>query len=185
MLRDGDRLLELLFKTRRHMRPLIHFLHGKESGPWGSKITYLAGIVRELGFDVESLDYSSTFDPSERVRMMAASHAARPAEFLVGSSMGGWVAATASAHINVRGVFLLAPAFYLPGYPEHQVGCPGDAIEIVHGWRDSVVPFQNSVRFGLENRCTVHFVDDEHRLRNRLGLVAQYLAAFLQRLRQA
>lgn len=164
------------------MPPLVHFLHGKESGPWGSKITYLAEIVRNMGFDVESLDYSITFDPMERVRMLSASHAARPAAVLVGSSMGGWVATTASAHVAVRGLFLLAPAFYLPDYPEHQVGCAGNAIEIVHGWHDGIVPYQNSVRFGHEHKCTLHLVDDEHRLRDRLDMVGQYLSSFLERI---
>lgn len=164
------------------MPPLVHFLHGKESGPWGSKITHLANIVKKQGFDVDSLDYSATFDPEERVRMLSAASAGRPAAVLVGSSMGGWVAATASAHIKVQGLFLLAPAFYLPDYPEHQVGCAGHSIEIVHGWHDSVVPYQNSIRFGRENNCTLHLIDDGHRLSNSLDLVGLYLSGFLERL---
>ena len=79
------------------MKPLIHFVHGKESGPWGTKIRHLADIAREMGYDVESLDYSSTFDPETRVEMLANSCHTRPAQYLVGSSMGGWVAMTASA----------------------------------------------------------------------------------------
>jgi len=163
------------------MPALVHFLHGKESGPWGSKITYLAGVAKQLGLDVESLDYSSTFDPEERVRILSEAFATRPADILVGSSMGGWVAATASARLKVRGLFLLAPAFFLPDYPELQVGCGGNAIEIVHGWNDGIVPYQNSVRFGQEHKCTLHLVDDEHRLKNRLDLVGQYLSDFLKR----
>ena len=87
------------------MKPLIHFVHGKESGPWGTKIRHLADIAREMGYDVESLDYSSTFDPETRVEMLVNSCNTRPAQYLVGSSMGGWVAMTASAFVPVRGLF--------------------------------------------------------------------------------
>ena len=167
------------------MKPLVHFLHGKESGPWGSKITYLANIVRDLGYDVDSIDYSLTFDPEKRVQMLAESHAKRPAAYLVGSSMGGWVALTASAAVDVKGVFLLAPAVYLDDYPPHRVGCPGSAIEIVHGWHDSLIPYQNVVRFSQEHLCTLHLVDDEHRLQHSLEQIGEYLTSFLKRMEKA
>lgn len=164
------------------MKPLVHFIHGKESGPWGSKITYLAKIVRDMGYDVDSIDYSSTFDPAKRVQMLAQSHAKRPATYLVGSSMGGWVALTASATISVNGLFLLAPAVHMDDYPPHEVGCPGSAIEIVHGWHDSLIPYQNVIRFSQEHNCTLHLVDDEHRLQLRLEQVGAYLQSFLSRM---
>lgn len=164
------------------MKPLVHFIHGKESGPWGSKITYLAQIVREMGYDVDSIDYSGTFDPESRVQMLAQSCAKRPATFFVGSSMGGWVALTASSVVPVDGLFLLAPAVYMDDYPPHAVGCPGNAIEIVHGWHDSLIPCQNVIRFSREQNCTLHLVDDEHRLQHRLDQVGEYLRAFLKRM---
>ena len=70
------------------MKPLIHFVHGKESGPWGTKIRHLADIAREMGYDVESLDYSSTFDPETRVEMLVNSCNTRPAQYLVGFQHG-------------------------------------------------------------------------------------------------
>lgn len=36
----------------------VIFSHGKKSGTWGSKITKLANVAKELGFDVVGLDYS-------------------------------------------------------------------------------------------------------------------------------
>jgi predicted esterase len=163
-------------------QPLIHFVHGKESGPWGIKITYLADIVRNLGYDVASLDYSGTMDPDRRVRMLVESHAERPATFLVGSSMGAWVALAASCAIEVQGLFLLAPAVHVAGYPAVRAGCPGHAVEIVHGWRDAVIPFQNAVRFSEEHRCALHLVDDEHALRHSLERIGDCLRAFLGRM---
>lgn len=164
------------------MKPLVHFIHGKESGPWGRKITYLAKIVQEMGYAVESIDYSGIIDPVQRVQKLAAAHALCPATYLIGSSMGGWVALNASAVISVKGLFLLAPAVYMDDYPPHQVGCPGSAIEIVHGWRDSLIPYQNAVRFSHEHHCTLHLVDDEHRLQHCLPQLGAYLRAFLEKM---
>jgi predicted esterase len=114
--------------------------------------------------------------------MLAQSHAKRPASYLVGSSMGGWVALTASATIEVKGVFLLAPAVYMNDYPPHQVGLLGSAIEIIHGWHDSLIPYQNVVRFSKEHLCTLHLVDDEHRLQLSLPRIGEYLTSFLNRM---
>ncbi len=166
------------------MKPLIHFVHGKESGPWGTKIRYLAERVRRMGYDVESLDYSHSFDPEVRVQLLEASCKKQPAQYLVGSSMGGWVALAASATIPVRGLFLLAPAIDIPGYPPCRLGCAGNNIEIVHGWHDSLIPVENVIRFGRKHNCTLHLVDDEHRLKNRLLQVGDYLESFLKRMEQ-
>ncbi|MGH8540495.1 MAG: alpha/beta hydrolase, partial [Stenotrophobium sp.] len=41
-------------------RNLVCFAHGKESGPWGTKITHLAEVARGHGYEVMSPDYSHT-----------------------------------------------------------------------------------------------------------------------------
>lgn len=163
------------------MLPLIQFVHGKESGPWGRKISYLSEIARQQGFDVESLDYLALTDPQARTEKLVAASQARKPDILVGSSMGGWVATMATTTISVRGLFLMAPAFYMHDYPEHQVGCEGSKIAIVHGWHDSVIPYQHSVRFGQERQCSLLLVDDDHRLARRLDQVGEYFSAFIKR----
>ncbi len=166
------------------MQALVHFVHGKESGPWGSKITRLADVAQGNGCDVASLDYSGMLDPQARADKLVAACAgeARPL-ILVGSSMGGWVATKAATQLSPLGLFLLAPAFYLPGYPDirSELNCAPDRIELVHGWRDDVIPFDHSVRFGRQHGCTVHLVDDDHRLGARLETISGYFALFLQR----
>ncbi len=169
-------------------KPLIHFVHGKESGPWGTKIRSLADIAKNMGYDVESLDYSSTFDPAKRVRMLVESCQERPPSLLAGSSMGGWVALDASADLMamegqcLKGLFLMAPAIDIPGYPYYRIGCPGNAIDIVHGWHDSLIPYSNAVRFAHDHGCSLHLVDDEHRLKNRLDQLGQLFRDFLVRM---
>jgi predicted esterase len=165
------------------MKPIIHFAHGKESGPWGSKISHLAQIARNHGCDVESLDYSGILDPSARADKLVAACANETRRLiLVGSSMGGWVVTEASQQLKPVGLFLLAPAFYLPGYPETSPACAPGNIEVVHGWRDEVILFEHSIRFGRHHACTVHLVDDDHRLSEKLDDVAGYFALFLERI---
>ena len=167
------------------MQPLIHFVHGKESGPWGRKIQHLSSIAKMQGFDVESLDYLELSTPQARAEKLVTACRERNPVVLVGSSMGGWVATTATAAIPVRGLFLMAPAFYMPDYPSHKLNCPGQEIEIVHGWRDGVIPYQHSVRFGEAHGCTLHLIDDDHRLAQRLDWLGDCFSAFLRRVAAA
>lgn len=163
------------------MNNLVQFVHGKESGPWGSKISHLAHIARGYGFDVESLDYAGIADGPARVEKLLAACADRPACILVGSSMGGWVATQASTQVKPIGLFLMAPAFDLPDYPPVVPGCAGSMIDIIHGWQDDVIPFAHSVRFGQKYGCNVHLVPDDHRLGATLEQTGQYFELFLDR----
>ena len=178
MIEDG-----ITITLKATMLPLIHFVNGKESGPWGRKIAHLSAIAKTQGFDVQSLDYTGIANPMERAAKLVGGCLVRAPDILVGSSMGGWVAATATTSMPVRGLFLMAPAFYMPEYPEHTSGCEGSCIEIVHGWRDGVIPYQHSVRFGQEHGATLHLIDDDHRLAVRLDLLGEYFSAFIQRIR--
>lgn len=167
---------------------LIHFIHGKESGPGGSKIVALAGVARTRGWDVARLDYSHTSDPALRLKqLLDACAGVRQPLLLAGSSMGGWVAAEAAARLeaenagSVRGVFLLAPAVCMAAYPSREPMAPGDRTEIVHGWDDAVIPCDNAIRFARLRGCTLHLVQDGHRLNARIPLLCELFGAFLSR----
>lgn len=160
----------------------VVFSHGKESGPWGAKITAMAEVVRALALSVESVDYRGIDDPALRVRTLLVRAGQIPgAKVLVGSSMGGHVSAAAAASIAPLGLFLLAPALYMQGYEAHTprgIVCP---TVIVHGWRDDIVPAENSIRWAREHRATLHLVDAEHRLEDQLDIICLLLKAFLLR----
>lgn len=80
---------------------LVHFMHGKESGPGGRKIAALAAVARARAWSVESLDYSHTTDPGLRLaQLLDACVNIHGLLLLVGSSMGGWVAAEAAARLT-------------------------------------------------------------------------------------
>jgi pimeloyl-ACP methyl ester carboxylesterase len=162
------------------MSNTVVFSHGKESGPWGKKITAMAALVRDLGHAVESVDYRGVDDPGARVeKLIAVASRTPPPIVLVGSSMGGHVSAAAAARVQPRGLFLLAPAFYMPGFEAHtpqEVACP---TAIVHGWHDAIVPVENSIRWAREHRAALHILNGDHRLEDRLESICSLLEAFL------
>ena len=158
----------------------VVFSHGKESGPWGSKITAMAAVVRDLGSALESVDYRGLDDPGDRVRkIVAAGGGLEPPLVLVGSSMGGHVSAAAAGLLEPRGLFLLAPAFYMAGYEEYtpqDVACP---TAIVHGWHDDIVPVENSIRWAREHQAALHLLNSDHRLEDQIEAICLLLRAFL------
>ena len=161
----------------------VVFSHGKESGPWGSKITAMAAMARDLGVAAESVDYRGIDDPAARVsRLIDFAAGLEGPLVLVGSSMGGHVAAAAASLIKPQGLFLLAPAFYMPGYEQYtpqDVGCP---TVIVHGWHDDIVPVDNSIRWAREHRSALHVLDSDHRLEDQIEAICLLLREFLLRL---
>jgi pimeloyl-ACP methyl ester carboxylesterase len=165
------------------MSSTLVFSHGKESGPWGRKITALAALARDLGHAVESIDYRGMDDPQARVEKLVASAARLPKPLvLVGSSMGGHVAAAAAARIRPRGLFLLAPAFYMPGfetYTPQDVPCP---TALVHGWHDDIVPVESSIRWAREHHAALHVLNSDHRLEDKIEPICALLRAFLAEL---
>ena len=161
----------------------VVFSHGKESGPWGNKISALAEVARDEGYEVESVDYRGIDDPRERVtRLLAFCRNFEGRLVLVGSSMGGHVCTAGSRLLRAEGLFLLAPAFYMPGYEELTPPPPDCPITIMHGWRDEVVPVANSIRFARRYGATLHVVDSDHRLQDRIGDMLVFFEHFLVRL---
>jgi alpha/beta superfamily hydrolase len=158
----------------------VVFSHGKESGPWGSKIVALAGVARDLGLGVESIDYQGIDDPRARVvKLLEVGRSLVGPLVLVGSSMGGHVCAAAAAALGPKALFLLAPAFYMPGFEAYtpvDIPCPAS---IVHGWNDAIVPVGNSFRWARERRATLHILDSDHRLQDHIEVIAGLFRAFL------
>jgi pimeloyl-ACP methyl ester carboxylesterase len=161
----------------------VVFSHGKESGPWGAKISAMAQVARELGHAVESVDYRGLDDPDARVqKLVALGQGLGSPVVLVGSSMGGHVSAAAAVTLNPRGLFLLAPAFYMPGFEQHTPQDITAPTVIVHGWHDDVVPVDNSIRWARDHVAALHLLDSGHRLEDQIPAICLLLREFLQRL---
>ncbi len=161
----------------------VIFSHGKESGPNGEKIQALGRVCDALGIEWESLDYRGLDAEGRRARLIAhARHIEEPV-VLVGSSMGAWVSLAALSSLpQVCGLFLLAPAVGLEGYPS--VNYPHVPTHIIHGWNDDVVPVENVIEFASK-QGPLQLIDDGHRLSSPSSIeaVTDALTSVLTRLK--
>jgi surfactin synthase thioesterase subunit len=99
---------------------------------------------------------------------------------LAGSSMGGAVATAATASISPLGVFVVAPALFVPGYEHLMPQVPACPMTIVHGWQDEIIPWQNSVRFAAGSHVQLVLLDGDHRLIDVLDDVCSQFSLFLE-----
>lgn len=95
--------------------PPILYLHGFASGPASTKATYFRRYLEAAGATVEIPDLAAGdfahLTLSGQLDVIARAAAGRPVS-LIGSSMGGYLAALfAARHPEVERVALLAPAF--------------------------------------------------------------------------
>ena len=158
------------------------FSHGKESGPWGFKIKRLSRIAQKLGCHVESIDYTDTMDPDQRVEHLRAFlKDEKDSYVLVGSSMGGYVSLVVSESVDAKAVFLMAPALYIPGYKNQQHHSKSPHVEIVHGWSDDIIPVENSIQYAKEADCTLHVISGDHPLNGSIDVVDGLFEAFLNK----
>jgi pimeloyl-ACP methyl ester carboxylesterase len=158
----------------------VVFSHGKDSGPWGKKITALADVARAEGYDVESVDYRGIDTPRGRIdKLIEVCKKLSGDLVLVGSSLGGYVTVSAASLLHARGAFIMAPALYMEGLPplrERLLDCPA---MVVHGWNDEVVPVEHSVRFAREYRAALHLLDGNHQLHTQLRFITYLFEYFL------
>ena len=158
----------------------VVFSHGKDSGPWGKKITALADVARAEGYEVESVDYRGIETVRGRIdKLIEVCKKLSGDLVLVGSSLGGYVTVAAASLLHARGAFVMAPALYMEGLPplrERLLDCPA---AVVHGWRDTVVPLQDSLRFAREYGAALHLVDADHQLHEQLRLIKYLFEYFL------
>lgn len=160
----------------------VIFAHGRESGPWGTKIRALAKAAERKGCKIVSRDDSDTRDPELRVtRLLAEVEAMEGPIVLVGSSMGGYVATVASKTVSPVGLFLMAPALGLPGYAVQTPAPLAQELTVIHGWDDGVVPLEPVVAFAREHKAMCHLVPADHTLVEQLDWLVMLFDTFLDR----
>lgn len=162
------------------------FSHGQESGPWGFKIRRLAPIAERLGCAVDSIDYRDCPDPEARVlRLRQRLAQGGEQTLLVGSSMGGYVSLVASADIAVAGLFLIAPALFIPAFEHQHYPSRAAYVEVVHGWSDDVIPAQHSIDYARSADCNLHLISGDHSLNDSIAEIETLFERFLLRVTAA
>jgi len=155
------------------------FSHGKDSEPWGTNIVALAETARDLGWQCESVDYRGIDTVQGRLEKLLMVARELPPAVHVGSSLGGFLAVAGSIPCAARGLFLMAPAFDLPGLPPTPA-CAACPITVVHGWNDDIVPVEIGIDFARSQGAILHVVNDGHRLHDSLPQIQLWLSGFLR-----
>ena len=159
----------------------ICFVHGKESGPQGRKISRLSQVAESLGHETLAPDFTDSFDPEVRLaKLLSLLEDQQPPDSLVGSSMGGYVATAASEVLRPVGLFLMAPALGMPGYARQDIQPYAEKTVIVQGWQDDVVPVANVLQFAQRARADLHVFNAGHTLTEKLGESEVLFAGFLK-----
>jgi len=137
------------------------FIHGSES----SSHTYKATLLRGLFPGMVTPDFTGPLD--ERMAQLAAIIGETSSWTLVGSSLGGLMAAlfAMQAPAQLRKLVLLAPALNLLGTRAGPTDIQIPTV-IIHGKRDDVVPLAvvRPLAERLFTCLTYRIVDDDHRL---------------------
>jgi pimeloyl-ACP methyl ester carboxylesterase len=140
----------------------IVFIHGLDGSSQGDKATLLRGLFPGMLIP----DFPGSVE--ERMRALEAILGERQGWTLIGSSLGGLMAAlfTCAHPGQVCKLILLAPALILPEFSA-QIPSPVDVPTIVyHGTRDTLVPLEPTRHLAEQvfRKLDFHVVDDEHRL---------------------
>lgn len=158
--------------------------HGRGSSANAKKIVYLARTAEALGHTTYRVNDIDTQNPDTRLeRLIEMVKIVNEPLVLVGSSMGGYTSILAAEHCrNLRGLFLIAPALYIPRYKHSSYPTDLPTTEIVHGWDDSVILYEHSVRFARERNATLHLIAGDHLLHDATAEIITLFDAFLRRL---
>ena len=163
----------------------VIFSHDKGEKPNGFIFNMLSGIVTIHGHQYEFMDYTDIQSPDQQAFHLTA-HLERETEpfILVGAGVGGYASLLATKHHSPQGIFLLAPALYMPGfavqeYPSHPL------VAILHSWSDTVVPVENSEKYLLSMDRTDHIhqslttLEGDHGLKEVMFDVYKEFESFL------
>lgn len=166
------------------MKGTVILSHGLESGPQATKVSALAEVCTDLGWDSVRPDYraiDARRDPmaiDERTAHLLAHVPGDGRLVLAGSSMGAFVSAFASLQRACEGLFLLALPTAVPGYPQ-VFDAAAVPTTLVHGWNDDICPVDAAIAFARERGARLHLVADDHRLSAHVDFCAAMFRRFL------
>lgn len=181
------------------MTEMLYYIHGYQSNPHGEKATIFKETLQAVPISYQDTIPEEISIPGclDRISMELRND---PSVVLIGSSLGGFLAAsTALDHPNVKRLILLNPAIIPPETNLHEIeGMPlrilqeminarlftqkiSAPITILRGTQDTVVPDQWVLRFARAQNATIQFFDDDHRFSKNLSRLPDIISALLQK----
>lgn len=167
------------------MKGMIVLSHGLESGPSATKVTALAQVAEQFGWQHVRPDYRGIDAPREmrgidqRIALTLESAGSHRRVVFAGSSMGAFSSGLASLERSCDGLFLLAVPMKVGDRAFAAASVP---TTLVHGWEDEICAVAPVIDFARGRNDTLHLVPDRHRLAARVDYCAHAFAQFLRSL---
>ena len=164
----------------------VYWLHGLDAAPMGMKSTAIATMLKQRGVEFKAPDFRGMDDPDQRVgHFLNVLEEQKEPPVVVGSSLGGYVAAATALQREFRAVLLLCPALYFPGTSVRDYSALKCPATLIHGWQDALIPPEDSFKFAREHHAVLHLVDADHQLSGQVDFVCQGLGTILDGLESA
>jgi pimeloyl-ACP methyl ester carboxylesterase len=148
--------------ARAHDRPTLTYLHGFASGPGSTKARFFAAHLAARGAKLRVPDLAPDFTHQTITGMLGLVDALldEAPSVLLGSSLGGYLAALAAARrpTRVPGLVLFAPAFGFAARWEERVGA-----ETMKRWRERGTAPVHHYGVGRELPLSIDLLDDARR----------------------
>lgn len=143
------------------------YIHGSES----SGHAFKANVLRDLFPELITPDFTGPL--SVRMAQLRSIMKDEPGWILIGSSLGGLIAAlyTAQYPAQISKVVLLAPALHLPEFTRHLPKPQKAPAILVIGKKDDVIPVEKVHLLAQKvfPHLTYLSVDDDHRLHHAVN----------------
>ena len=167
------------------MKGMIVLSHGLESGPMATKVSALAQVAEEFGWQHVRPDYRGIDAPrqmrgiDQRISMALKAADGHGRVVFAGSSMGAFTSGLTSMQRACEGLFLLALPMRVG---ERDFAAASVPTTLVHGWDDDICPVEPVIDFARGRGDTLHLVADGHRLEEHVHLCNHAFAHFLREL---
>lgn len=164
---------------------LIIFSQGRDMRVQDKPLSYLSKIAKNAGSEVITIDDRDlNNNPTLRAqRLIDLVKKTDQKIILVGFSMGGYTSMLAyeQAREKVQGAFLIAPALYLENENYPQKNYAADLkITLIHGLKDNIVPYQNSLKYAQLSNNILHLLPSNHLMLDQLDLICNLFVVFLK-----
>jgi hypothetical protein len=185
----------------------VVYSHGRHGSAWyGFKIEALRPVALKMGVNMISVRYPEEMavdEMEEKLFNAVKEDVNVPGDLVfLSSSRGAYLSTRVAGRVidlyknestridddkvlprrHVLGQFLIAPAFYIKPdyYPDQAPTVPaGLATTIVHGFDDTVINCENSVKFSRQFKAQLHLVPGGHRLNSQRDLLCLLFQNFL------
>lgn len=159
--------------------------HGRGLNAQSKDMYYLGKTAENLGFEIHKINDELIQNPTIRKEKLSALIANENDELiLAGFSMGAYTSLMVAGEYlqKIKGLFLIAPALYIPHYPQDNYPTVPNTM-IIHGWKDSVVPVEHSIQYAEKHSAELIILNNAHTFlaQPELNILCGYFELFLKR----